>query len=303
MKRYWWVNQGRTFKLASQLQCIWAPFTTKTNKKIFHWENMDQVKLDDVVFSYFKGHIVSYNIVKKTSYRAERPFQDQQPDAPWKNIGRRIDLIYNILEQPININKINNKLKPFLSISYSPYDVAHNKANQGYLFEIPIQASEILFQEIKNISDDSLENNIAISENTNIEDNSTGENRHAQTKIRVGQTKFRNKLIKFWNNKCCITNFSKEMLTASHIKPWRHSNKKEKVDVYNGLLLSPSYNAAFDLNFISFDDNGKLLISSKISSLELAKIGIDPNVKIKGIKDQHKKYLKFHRESLGHKYK
>jgi hypothetical protein len=29
MKRYWWVNQGRTFKLASQLQCIWAPFTTK----------------------------------------------------------------------------------------------------------------------------------------------------------------------------------------------------------------------------------------------------------------------------------
>ena len=54
----------------------------------------------------------------------------------------------------------------------------------------------------------------------------------AQTKIRVGQTKFRNKLIKFWNNKCCITNFSKEMLTASHIKPWRHSNKKEKVEYF-----------------------------------------------------------------------
>ena len=113
MKRYWWVNQGRTFKLASQLQCIWAPFTTKTNKKIFHWENMDQVKLDDVVFSYFKGHIVSYNIVKKTSYRAERPFQDQQPDAPWKNIGRRIDLIYNILEQPIKISKIKIEVHQF----------------------------------------------------------------------------------------------------------------------------------------------------------------------------------------------
>ena len=65
----------------------------------------------------------------------------------------------------------------------------------------------------------------------------------------------------------------------------------------SGLIAKKIGNSSF------FDDNGKLLISSKISSLELAKIGIDPNVKIKGIKDQHKKYLKFHRESLGHKYK
>lgn len=298
MKRYWWVNQGRTFKLAAEENCIWAPFTTKTNKKIFHWETMDSVQIDDIVFSYYKGEILSYNIVKKTSYKAERPFQDQTPNSLWKNIGRKVDLVYNLLEKPINIKDLITPLKPFLSLKHSPYDIKHAKANQGYLFEILPEVAEIIFNEINNSQGENVDEKIAISENKNIEDNNEGGDKEAITKVRIGHDIFRKKVRSYWGEKCCVTHFQGGLLTASHIKPWRHSNKKEKVDPDNGLLLSPSYNAAFDLNIISFDDDGCLLISNKISSNELEKIGIHEKAKIKNLNDGHKKYLKFHRENL-----
>lgn len=298
MKKYWWVNQGRTFKLAIDENCIWAPYTNKSNKTNFHWETMDAVQLDDIVFSYYKGEILSYNVVKKTSYRSERPFQDQSPNAPWKNIGRKIDLIYNLLEKPIKIKPIITKLRPFLSQKYSPYDIKHEKANQGYLFEIMPQVAEIFFNEINNNSDENVDENIAVSENKNIDDNSEGGDKDAKSKVRIGHDKFRKKVKDYWNDRCCITNFKNILLTASHIKPWRHSNKKEKVDPNNGLLLSPSYNAAFDKNLISFNDDGSIIISNKISGSELAKIGVNENVKIMNLNDGHKQYLKFHRDNL-----
>jgi len=298
MKKYWWVNQGRTYRLASEENCIWAPFTAQSDKKIFHWETMDKVQIDDIVFSYYKGEILSYNIVKKTSYEAKRPFQDQTPSALWKNTGRKVDLIYNLIEQPIKIKNLISKLKPFLSQKYSPYDIKNTKANQGYLFEILPQVAEIFFNEINSISNENIDEKIAISEQRTIEDISEGSDKEAKTKVRVGHDIFRKKVRNYWNGKCCVTNFKEKLLVASHIKPWRHSNKKEKVDPNNGLLLSPSYNAAFDLNLISFNNDGSLLISKKITIKELEKIGIYQNAKINNLNEGHKKYLKFHRENI-----
>jgi hypothetical protein len=56
-------------------------------------------------------------------------------------------------------------------------------------------------------------------------------------KCRIGQGKFREKLIEYWKG-CSITGFNDlDLLMASHIKPWRASSSEERLDVYNGLLL------------------------------------------------------------------
>ena len=112
---------------------------------------------------------------------------------------------------------------------------------------------------------------------------------------RIGQGKFRDELIDLWKS-CSISRFDDvRFLIASHIKPWKKSTNQEKIDKYNGLLLLPTYDKLFDLGFISFDDDGKIIISKFLFDFD--KLSIDENIII-DIKDGNKKYLKYHREEI-----
>ena len=73
---------------------------------------------------------------------------------------------------------------------------------------------------------------------------------------RVGQYIFRNGLLDYWDGRCAVTKLSvAELLKASHIKPWKDCDSDaERLDVFNGLLLAPNLDAAFDLGFITFAD-------------------------------------------------
>lgn len=66
---------------------------------------------------------------------------------------------------------------------------------------------------------------------------------------------------------CCLCNVNdKNFLVASHIKPWAKSNSEEKLDVNNGLLLCPNHDKLFDGGWISFNDDGHILISDELKS-------------------------------------
>ena len=115
--------------------------------------------------------------------------------------------------------------------------------------------------------------------------------------LRVGQGFYRQELIKKFDNKCAVTGINlEEILIASHIIPWRHSNDEERLDVENGILLSPLYDALFDKNLISFQDNGDIIISKQIQDTELISL-VDINANIK-IAEGMKKYLINHRSQL-----
>ena len=114
---------------------------------------------------------------------------------------------------------------------------------------------------------------------------------------RVGQGFYRQELIKKFDNKCAVTGINlEEILIASHIIPWRHSNDEERLDIENGILLSPLYDSLFDKNLISFQDNGDIIISKQIQDTELISL-IDINANIK-ITEGMKKYLINHRSQL-----
>lgn len=116
-------------------------------------------------------------------------------------------------------------------------------------------------------------------------------------KARVGQGKFREKLQNYWLNQCCISNLNiSELLIASHIKPWALSNNRERLDEFNGLLLSPNLDKLFDKGFISFSNSGKIIFSKKIIS-QIDNLGLNQNMRFK-INDKHQDYLKFHRENI-----
>ena len=114
---------------------------------------------------------------------------------------------------------------------------------------------------------------------------------------RVGQGKYRRDLIEKFEGKCAVTKTSSvEILIASHIVPWRSSTDSERLDKENGILLSPLYDALFDKHLISFQDDGKIIISKGIIDNELLML-IDNNSKI-DVTEGMKKYLGKHRELL-----
>ena len=114
---------------------------------------------------------------------------------------------------------------------------------------------------------------------------------------RVGQDKYRDSILKRWNNECAVLKINlPQILIASHIKPWKDSNNLERKDVANGILLSPTLDAFFDRHLISFDNSGKILLSRKIDEKTYSKVGINKSLCLKQVFDDMKIYLEHHRE-------
>ena len=125
----------------------------------------------------------------------------------------------------------------------------------------------------------------------------TGAERETITKQRVNQSKFRQGLLKRYDSKCVLCDvYFEPLLVASHIKPWSVSDPNEKVDVYNGLLLCPHHDKLFDAGYISFDDNGKIIISRQIDLNNRIKLNISDNMKI-NLSEKMRDYIRYHREN------
>ncbi|MFZ2226945.1 MAG: HNH endonuclease [Candidatus Nanopelagicaceae bacterium] len=115
-------------------------------------------------------------------------------------------------------------------------------------------------------------------------------------KARRGQGKFKSN-VGFYENRCRVTGIdTKTHLIASHIKPWVNSDDDEKLDGFNGLLLAPHIDHLFDKGFISFKDNGDLLISPKLDKSVLKTWGIPHVLNVGTFHAKQRKYLKYHRE-------
>lgn len=112
---------------------------------------------------------------------------------------------------------------------------------------------------------------------------------------RIGQGTFRHKVLLHWTC-CAVTGFSDtNLLVASHIKPWKSSTNSERLDQWNGLLLSPNLDKAFDKGFITFDTDG--LISLSPLFIEADKLGISSSMRI-ALKPKHEKYMEHHRAEV-----
>jgi len=114
---------------------------------------------------------------------------------------------------------------------------------------------------------------------------------------RNGQNSLR-KIVLENNKKCKICGLDKlDLLKVSHIKPWAKSNDNEKLDIYNTFLLCPNHDNLFDKGYISFEDDGSILISPLLSKKTQLTLNIDTNISV-DIDEEHKKYLKWHRDNI-----
>lgn len=117
---------------------------------------------------------------------------------------------------------------------------------------------------------------------------------------RVGQDCYREALMGYWNGACAVTGVDiPELLRASHAKPWAEcTTDSDRLNVYNGFLLSANIDAVFDKGLISFNDEGAMLLSPSIASHRFALAGINPEMRLRWIDDRHLPFLRWRREKL-----
>lgn len=117
---------------------------------------------------------------------------------------------------------------------------------------------------------------------------------------RVGQNKFRDALLDYWGGACAVTGVAiPEVLRASHAKPWAEcATDAERLNVFNGFLLSANLDALFDRFLISFDECGEMVISPALATLDLLPLGVNHGMKLRWVNPLHQPYLTLHRARL-----
>ena len=115
---------------------------------------------------------------------------------------------------------------------------------------------------------------------------------------RRGQGRYRSNL-ELIEKSCRVTGLRDlKHLRASHIKPWRVSDDREKLDGYNGLLLSPHVDHLFDRGWVLFENDGHLVPSPKLNPSVLQSWRIEPDRNGQPFVPQQIEYLEYHRESI-----
>ena len=80
-------------------------------------------------------------------------------------------------------------------------------------------------------------------------------------RTRVHQDVFRRMLLTNYHGRCALTGLGlKPVLRASHISPWS-DDPENRLNPSNGILLAATYDAAFDQHLMSFDEDGRMVLS------------------------------------------
>ena len=304
--RYWWVNQNQTYRFEVPGGFLWSPKTRADGGRNHFYETMNEVLPGDIVFSFCDTFIKAIGIVQRRAETTPKP-DFRTAGSNWSETGWFVEVEFVELPNPIKPKDFIDQIRPLLAPRYAPLQSNGNGLQGIYLTEISTAFGELLIL-LSNANLPAIEQELApiINLESDYDINLEIVARHLEgdlekiqeTKSRRGQGVFKSN-VRLVENRCRITGVTNvKHLRASHIKPWASSNNIEKLDGYNGLLLSPHVDHLFDQGFISFRNSGDLLVSSKLNTDVLERWSIPSNQNVGGFREPQKPYLEYHRDEV-----
>lgn len=291
---------------------MWSPQRNSNGAYNQYYENMRLVKPGDVVFSYRKTRIPAMGRVLSVGREAPKPTDFGEAGANWDSIGWRVEVDYVELTQKLRPKDFIDALRPHLPEKYSPITKEGDGLQSVYLAAVPDEMAERLLEligreAISFVSSRWADEGHDVEERVQarIEAEVLSQPGLAETeklalmKSRRGQGKFRD-LVLSQEPACRVTGVDNpSLLIASHIKPWaRCSSHEERLDAENGLMLTPTIDHLFDKGFISFSDDGLLLVSPKLSETDRSRLGIDSQRVVGAFRGRQRVYLAYHRNEI-----
>lgn len=316
--RFWWVNQNQTYRHEVGGGYLWSPKRKKDGTRNPYYDFMREVAPGDVVFSFSDTRIPAIGIARSHAYEAPKPLEFGQVGAYWELIGWRIDVRFTRLTHPVRPADHMTTLGPHMPERYAPLRSNGAGLQNLYLTRLPEEFAaallDILGAEARQLVE------AARTQPSEVPDSAIGlvqweehelqkvqandamppTEREAIVLARRGQGLFKRRVMEI-EQACRITRVEREEhLRASHCKPWRDSSNEERLDGENGLLLTPSIDHLFDRGFISFADNGQVLISPVAHGESLRRMGVDPlsPPTVGRFTSGQRAYLEYHRENV-----
>jgi hypothetical protein len=315
--RYWWVNQNQTFRQETAGGYLWSPKRKANGNRNPFYEFMREVSPGDLVFSFCDARIKAFGIARSYGYEAAKPAEFGQAGRNWEHIGWRIDVEFHEAPTLVRPSDWIDQLRPLLPSRYAPLDARGRGSQSMYLTELPeplaLALANLLGTEVAALARTEVvqERELAvptfetvlweeqIRRRIEIDPVLDSTEREALILSRRGQGLFRSR-VQTRETQCRITGVSRpEHLRASHCKPWRDSSNAERLDGENGLLLTPSIDHLFDRGFISFRDDGRLLVSGVAHAESLRRMGVpEEGFQTGTFGERQRPYLEFHRDMV-----
>lgn len=240
----------------------------------------------------YSGQAVRYvGRVAEFAFTAPKPAEFGTTGGYWNDEGWLLPIFWTPLATPVRPKDLIGILGPLLPERYSPIHPVSGGGNQkAYLAAIPVEVfqtvvdgvefdrealargglNSLTFEVVTEILEDAVERQVAAD--LRLEDTL----RKSVILARRGQGRFRAN-VEALESRCRLTGVSNpSLLIASHIKPWRLcTSADERLDGSNGLLLTPDADWLFDRGFISFEDEGAVLVSPRVDHGDIRRLGFD----------------------------
>lgn len=313
--RYWWVNQNQTYCQERAGGYLWSPKRKANGDRNPFYEFMREVAPGDLVLSFADTYIRAIGVVQSYCYEAPKPAEFGTAGPTWDKIGWRVDVYYQDLSNRIRPADHMAILAPVLPKRYAPFQADGRGLQSVYLTAVPDQLMAVLSGLIGQEVTQLMQMTAAAEPIATYEKPQVDWEEHLQAEIasnasldetqkqqlilaRRGQGEFR-KNVQSIERFCRVTKVDRpEHLRASHCKPWRDcQSSDERLNGENGLLLTPSIDHLFDRGFISFEDNGDLLVSPVAHQTSLSRMGVitTERVNVGPFSEGQRTFLDFHR--------
>lgn len=305
---FWWVNHKQTRDHEVQGGYLWSPMRNADGRRNQTYENMRLVKPGDVVFSYAFGRIGAMGQATEAASVCPKPIEFGNVGGYWSDEGWLVNVYFTPAPKPLRPKDHIAAIAPLLPVKYSPIQKSGDGNQSCYLAGISDALGHLLFALLGVEAKPAFASTLFVHEiepSAEIlddlheieEDATVPETQRLQlSKARIGQGLFR-KRVMLLDPHCRVTGVDDpRLLIASHIKPWRDANNSERISGYNGIMLSPHVDALFDERFISFEDDGKILVHASLPRDVLERWSIDPTVNVGSFHEQQSVFLKHHRK-------
>jgi HNH endonuclease len=314
--RYWWVNQNRTYAEEFAGGYLWSPKRKQNDARNRFYENMREVSPGDIVFSFRNTLIAALGRITSYGYEALRPSEFGEKGTSWARVGWKVDVDYREVPRRVHPKSHIASIRGLLPDKYSPLRKETGDGLQSvYLAEVGRELAAYLLALTLDAGaepppksgapatqeEDASARDIEEQHQLQFDGMELPETTRLQlVKARVGQGKFRDRLRQH-ESMCRLTGVSDPAyLIASHTWPWRHADPYECLDGENGFLLTPNADRLFDRGWISFADDGEVLISPLANLNALGRLGVEPPLKVLGapFTPKQKHYLAKHRREI-----
>jgi len=315
--RYWWVNQNQTFEQEVHGGYLWSPKRKANRARNPFYEYMREVAPGDLVLSFQGTYIRAIGVAQSYAYECPKPAEFGSAGPAWDRVGWKVEVYFLTLTHQIRPADHLNTLVPHLSVRHAPLQ-KDGRGKQGvYLTELPPALMHALARLIGREAQDLMTANHAGEHVGSYGDGLVEWEEHLRREIerapllddtereqlslaRRGQGRFR-RSVQCIEHACRVTGVDRiEHLRASHIRPWRDSDNEQRLDGENGLLLTPSIDHLFDRGFISFEDDGHLIVSPVAHRESLGRMGVprDAPTPLGRFSRGQRAYLDYHRNEV-----